>query len=112
MKLCDQAHPSPGVDAGIKKKTYCVRPVLRPAEMGHTIEAREGSASTLVPMRVEFLLGEDIAACLAVERIVSLLSGESAVSLHGWRRYLRLTSHWNETMIVPVGCLSGQVALG
>lgn len=32
--------------------------------MGHAIEARKGSAATLVAMGVEFLLGEDIAAGL------------------------------------------------
>lgn len=55
----------------VKREAYRVRPVLRPAEIGHTVEASKGSAATLVAMGVEFLLGEDIAAGLVVEMVVS-----------------------------------------
>lgn len=38
--------------------------VLGPSEMYHTIETSKRCAATLVAMRVEFLLGEDVSAAL------------------------------------------------
>lgn len=44
--------------------TYCVRSVLGSVEVHHAIYAGKGRAVAAVPVRVELLLGEDIAAVL------------------------------------------------
>jgi hypothetical protein len=43
---------------------YGMRSVLKPLEVHHTVETGVGSAVALVFMRVEFLLGEHVAAVL------------------------------------------------
>jgi hypothetical protein len=49
--------------------------VFGAAKVHHTVEAGEGRASTLIPMRVELLLREDVAAVLdSVTRPVSNVS--------------------------------------
>jgi len=40
--------------------------VFRAAKVHHAVEAGEGRASTLIAMRVELLLREDVAAVLGV----------------------------------------------
>lgn len=44
--------------------TYSVSAVLGPLEMYHAVETSKGCAATLIAMRVEFLLGEDVSAAL------------------------------------------------
>jgi hypothetical protein len=44
--------------------TYRVRSIFSSVEVHHAVNAGEGSAATLVAMRVELLLSEDITACL------------------------------------------------
>jgi hypothetical protein len=44
--------------------TYRVRSVFGSVEVHHAINAGEASTATLVAMRVELLLSEDITACL------------------------------------------------
>lgn len=41
-----------------------MRSVLNAGEIHHTINAGEGSAATTIAVRVEFLLGENVAAVL------------------------------------------------
>jgi hypothetical protein len=41
-----------------------MRSVLNAREIHHTINAGEGSAATTIAVRVEFLLGENVAAVL------------------------------------------------
>ena len=43
--------------------------VLDAREVHHAINAGKGSATTTVSMRVEFLLGEDVATGLRMERL-------------------------------------------
>ena len=45
-------------------KTYSMSFVFRSTEMRHAIETGEGSASTLIPVTVELLLGENVTAVL------------------------------------------------
>lgn len=61
--------------------SYRVGPVFGAVEMDHAINAGESSTSTTIPMRVEFLLGQDIAAgCVQRKKkmSVSLLLGSSS----------------------------------
>jgi hypothetical protein len=51
-------------EMGRKEAPYGMRSVLKPLEVHHTVETGVGSAAALVSMRVEFLLGEDVAAVL------------------------------------------------
>lgn len=44
--------------------SYSVRSIFRPVKVHHTIETGEGRSSALVPMLIEFLLRQDISACL------------------------------------------------
>jgi len=48
----------------LQSTTYSVGAVLVPLEMYHAIETCKRCAATLVAMRVEFLLGEDVSAGL------------------------------------------------
>lgn len=45
-------------------KTYGMRAIVGAAEVGHAIQTGKGASTTVVAMRVEFLLGEDIIAAL------------------------------------------------
>lgn len=47
-------------------RTYSMCFVFRAAKVHHAVEAGEGRASTLIAMRVELLLREDVAAVLGV----------------------------------------------
>lgn len=41
-----------------------MRAIAHALEMGHAVDAGEAGAATLILVRVEFLLGEDVAAAL------------------------------------------------
>lgn len=43
--------------------------ILEAGEVDHAINAGKGSASTTVSMRIEFLLGEDVATVLRMEEL-------------------------------------------
>lgn len=53
--------------------TYGMCFVLGPTKVNHTIETGKGSSSTLVPMRIELLLRENIAASLFNDAPISNL---------------------------------------
>lgn len=60
-----------------------MRSVLNAVEVGHAVETGEGCAAALVPMPVELLLGEDVAAVL-IEKMESASAYSRARRL--WQR--------------------------
>lgn len=68
-----------------------MRSIIRALEVDHTINAGEGCAATLVAMRIELLLGQNIAARLP--HLVSLIEL--------WYTQVKsLTSQEKDTMVV------------
>lgn len=58
----------------IQEATYRMRSVIRAREVHHAINAGKRCASTLAPMRIEFLLGQNIATALETKaNIVSVI---------------------------------------
>jgi hypothetical protein len=53
-------------------RTYGVSSVFYAREMYHAVEAGVASAATLVTVWIKFLLGEDVAAGLVGEEVVSI----------------------------------------
>jgi hypothetical protein len=85
--------------------TYRVSPILSSLKMNHAVDASKRRAATLVTMGIEFLLGEDITACLSP----SYISQEPCPRRQPFLRprlkipssksgFLR-TSHWKDTIL-------------
>lgn len=76
-----------------RSRTYSVCFVFRAAKVHHAVEAGERRASTLVSVRVEFLLRKDVAAVLVAQtRAVSnksCIATDGGVAI-GYRRIIAL----------------------
>lgn len=83
--------------------------IVQALEMHHTVNARKGSASTLVAMRIQLLLGQNVSASLAT-RLASLDCSTCLLSTFRFRGLsldgllktpwaCQLTSHENDTIL-------------
>lgn len=69
--------------------------------MHHAINAGKRRAPTLVTMRIELLLGEDIAASLVDERKKKKKKISRCCANRSETQLFQLTSHENDTILTP-----------